>query len=54
MLAALRGQTQTVKTLLESKVDVNAKDSEGRTALMLLLAICRRNVSGHYWTTVRM
>ena len=34
MRAALEGQTETVKTLLESAADVNEKDDEGRTALM--------------------
>jgi len=34
MRAALEGRTNDVRTLLTSKVDVNAKDDEGRTALM--------------------
>ena len=34
MLAALEGQTETVKRLLEGGADINVRDDEGRTALM--------------------
>jgi len=34
LMRALEGRTETVKTLLESRADVNEKDHEGRTALM--------------------
>ena len=34
MRAALEGDTATVSALLAGGADVNAKDSEGRTALM--------------------
>jgi ankyrin repeat protein len=34
MRAALEGDNATVSTLLAGGADVNAKDSEGRTALM--------------------
>ena len=34
MRAALEGELETVKALLESGADVNTKDSAGRTALM--------------------
>ncbi len=34
MCAALEGQTEEVRTLLTKGADVNAKDDEGRTALM--------------------
>jgi ankyrin repeat protein len=35
MYAALEGQTQIVKALLDRGADVNTKDSQGRTALMV-------------------
>lgn len=34
MRAALGGQTETVKRLLEGGAEVNERDDEGRTALM--------------------
>ena len=34
MRASLEGNTETVARLLKSGADVNAKDDEGRTALM--------------------
>ena len=34
MLAALEGQTDKVKALLQSGAEVNQRDNEGRTALM--------------------
>ncbi len=43
MLAALKGHTGTVKTLLESRVDINAKDDEGRTALMFAVTNLRKD-----------
>jgi ankyrin repeat protein len=38
MIAALEGDTVTVKSLLAVRTDVNAKDGEGRTALMFAVA----------------
>jgi ankyrin repeat protein len=38
MIAALEGETATVKQLLAKGADVNAKDAEGRTALQLAVA----------------
>src|SRR5688572_29490162 len=38
MRAALEGQTETVKRLLESGANVNDRDDEGRTALMFAVA----------------
>jgi ankyrin repeat protein len=36
MLAAQKGETAVVKLLIDQRADVNAQDSAGRTALMLV------------------
>lgn len=43
MSAALDGDTNKVRTLLESGADINAQDAKGRTALML--AVINRHAS---------
>ena len=40
MVAALAGHTKEVEALLLQGVDINAKDSMGRSALMLPLSTC--------------
>jgi ankyrin repeat protein len=43
MVAALEGQTVRLNVLLKSRVDVNERDNEGRTALMFAVTNMHRD-----------
>jgi ankyrin repeat protein len=44
ILAAENGHTVTVKALIDAKANVNAKNNDGNTALMLAAVRCRSEV----------